>query len=253
MRAVAVGLLAVICLGGSVIAQTNLVSNKKTAVPIPKNPELMAAWEDCDRAADQRAAALRSPQGVNPTSILNPILLLSDLNRQQQMQEALPRRMADIERQRENCYQSAENLMRQREQAQYDQSRDEARGYRRISFETFVLNAKSMARENGKVSLKGVYIPTGDSGVLFAHRNDVAMMRTAGYSDYGLRIPLLTEDASREFRQYLLRCRTDPNTAQWGCPIIVAGRVTICKMSNPLKGQWEAPCISVDDGRAVDQ
>jgi hypothetical protein len=62
-------------------------------------------------------------------------------------------------------------------------------------------------------------------------------------------VPLLTDDASREFRQYLLKCQSNPVSAQGGCSVTVLGHVTICKLSNAFGATREPPCVDVEEGR----
>jgi hypothetical protein len=59
-------------------------------------------------------------------------------------------------------------------------------------------------------------------------------------------VPLLTEDATREFRKVLLHCNNMPV----GCPVAVFGRVTLCEKTT-LIDRNNLPCLSVDDRSAL--
>jgi|GEM_PF-5500637 len=138
----------------------------------------------------------------------------------------------------------------QRVQETRNQERDRASGYQLISVETFMLDGKELSGRSAKVSLRGFYLPAGNIDLLFADQKSVIMVTT--YPDIGgnvPRVPLLTDDASRDLRQYLLRCKADPGAAQIGCPITIIGNVTMCEASGPLGAHRELPCVAVVDGR----
>jgi hypothetical protein len=129
--------------------------------------------------------------------------------------------------------------------------RDEkARGYQRISLETFLLDGKDLAARAAKVSLQGAYLQEGNIGMFFT--NQVAIMKVTQAPQIGRnepRVPLLTDDATRESRQYLLRCRSNPAAAQVGCPITILGHATMCTATGPLGVGQELPCVAVDEAR----
>ena len=54
-----------------------------------------------------------------------------------------------------------------------DQTSDESHGYKRMSLETFVLDAKALTANQSKLSVKGVYVPDGNVGWLLATQGDV--------------------------------------------------------------------------------
>ena len=94
-------------------------------------------------------------------------------------------------------------------------------------------------------------MPDGDVGWLLATQVDVVRARADPATARNvLRIPLLTDDANREFRQYLLECRANPGTVQIGCPIVVSGHASMCHASNALGANLELPCIAVETGRS---
>jgi hypothetical protein len=140
--------------------------------------------------------------------------------------------------------QQAQKAEVRRQQAE----QDEAKGYESISGETFVLDGKDLAAKAAKVSLSGVYIREGNLDVLYADARAVMM------AHQGLRqpsVPLLTDDASREFREHLLTCQSNPASAQMGCPVAVLGRVTTCTLSNAFGAARAEPCVAVEDGRQL--
>jgi hypothetical protein len=131
-----------------------------------------------------------------------------------------------------------------RQQQLEDQAR--AGGYQKTSVETFVLDGRDLAARGSKVSLAGNYLREGNLEVLYADTRAV-LMRTHGVPQPN--VPLLTDDASREFRQHLLRCQSNPGSAQMGCPVTVLGRATMCTLSNAFGGMRESPCVAVDEGQ----
>jgi hypothetical protein len=119
--------------------------------------------------------------------------------------------------------------------------------YRRISVETFVLDGKDLASNAAKVSLGGVYIREGNLDVLYADMRALMMVTQQRLNQPN--VPLLTDNASREFRQHLLTCQSNPASAQMGCSVTVLGGVTSCRLSNALGASREEPCVAVEDGR----
>jgi len=122
------------------------------------------------------------------------------------------------------------------------------KSHQSISLETFLLDGKDLAARSAKVSLQGFYLPQGDAGLFFA--NQTALIMAAGYPEGANtpRLPLLTEDATRDFRQYLLACRSNPASAQIGCPVSIVGYATMCVASGPFSDRRQLPCVSVEDG-----
>jgi hypothetical protein len=109
------------------------------------------------------------------------------------------------------------------------------------------VNSSDLASKAAKIVLSGVYVREGNLDVLYA---DVRALMIAHEGHlHQPSVPLLTDDASREFRQYLLMCQSNPGSAQMSCSVTVLGRVTICKLSNAFGATREEPCVAVDDGR----
>jgi len=204
----------------------------------------------CDNQAARQRDAVLQQKPLDPTSLLSPFLLLNDLDTRRRQQADQPRLLAEIERQRQQCQQQAETAAKRREQEMVNQRRDNQRGYRRISLETFLLDSRDLAARAAKVSLQGAYFPEENIGLLFT--NQAAVAKATMYPEIGRnepRIVLLSDSATRETRQYLLRCRSHPGAAQVGCPITIIGRATICTLASPLGGKRELPCVAVEEGR----
>ena len=119
-------------------------------------------------------------------------------------------------------------------------------GYQRISVETFLLDGGDLAAKAAKVSISGVYVREGNLSVLYADR-DSAMMAARGRTQQP-KVPLLTDNASREFRQVLLMCQSNPANAQGGCPITILGRAEKCQLSNAFGATRDESCIAVEKG-----
>jgi hypothetical protein len=163
--------------------------------------------------------------------------------REQQYQEERKRQEDASRRQQEQ--REAQEVEARRQQAEQAE-RDRTRGYQSITVETFVLDGRDLASKATKVSLSGVYIRQGNLDVLYADVQAAMIANSQGLHQPN--VPLLTDDASREFRQHLLMCQSNPARAQMGCPVTVLGRVTTCKLSNAFGATREEPCVAVEDG-----
>jgi hypothetical protein len=186
---------------------------------------------------------------IEPTSALSPILLLGQLNQRKQQEANQPLLLEQVERQRQQCRKNVIAAATRRTQELMDQKADDARGYKKISFETFALDAKALAASESRISIAGAYVPDGNFEWLFVDQA-AAIQANAGAPNI-TRIPLLTEDATREFRQALLRCKSTPGSDQVGCSTVVSGHVSLCSLTGPLGGGRSLPCIIVENGREV--
>ena len=119
-------------------------------------------------------------------------------------------------------------------------------GYQRISIETFLLDGGDLTATAAKVSISGVYVREGNLSVLYADRGS-AMMASRGRTQQP-KVLLLTDNASREFRQVLLMCQSNPANAQGGCPITILGRAEKCQYSNAFGATRDESCIAVEKG-----
>jgi hypothetical protein len=176
-------------------------------------------------------------------------LLLNDLATRRKQEADQPRLLATIEQQRQQCRQLAEAAAVQRAQETRNQERDRTRGYQRISVETFVLDSKELAGSAAKVSVSGAYLGEGNVGFLYVDTR--AVIIATKYPNLGdqPKVPLLTDGASRQFRQHLLMCQSNPGSAQIGCPATIIGKVAKCTFHNAFGETRESPCINVEDGR----
>ena len=94
------------------------------------------------------------------------------------------------------------------------------------------------------MSIGGTYICRGNFDFLYVDARAVAVEDRLGQQQP--KVSLLTDDASRELRRYLLACQSG---RPLGCPVTVLGRVTTCAVSNAFGARREEPCVAVEDGR----
>jgi hypothetical protein len=143
----------------------------------------------------------------------------------------------------------AENAAAQRAQETRRQEQEIKEGYQRISVEAFLLDGKDLATKSAKISLSGAYL--GDDNISFLFSNARSVILATKYPNLGdqPKVPLLTENATREFRKRLLECRSNPASAQVGCLITVIGRATMCRLQSGFGAEREIPCANVQDGR----
>jgi hypothetical protein len=114
-------------------------------------------------------------------------------------------------------------------------------GYKQISVHDFLLDGRQMANDSSKVALRGYYVRVGDSAYLFQSSGDAVMAHQVTF-DYSSAVPLLTEDADRGTREYLLGCKD-----YFGCPFHLTGHVTMCAKTS-LLGSKDLPCVDVEGG-----
>jgi len=92
------------------------------------------------------------------------------------------------------------------------------------------------------------------SVLLFVWSRQGGSARSSGATDRRFarsELPLLTEDATREFRQILLRCKARPGSNQIGCPAVITGHASQCSLTGPLGSTRSLPCIVVENGREL--
>jgi len=218
-------------------------------MPDANDRTLASDLQNCDRLAQQQSDAAMTLTPVAPVSVLSPILLLNDLNRRKQEEANQPQALQNIEAQRLQCRQNAQMASAQRAQERDNEQQDDAQGYKRISVETFELDARTLAANQSRVSLKGAYLSDGNVAWLLPGQLDVIrVLHEPGAARTVSKVPLLTDDAGRELRQQLLRCRANPNAQ---CSLVVRGHVTTCQSTTSLGAQLEMPCVAVETGRMV--
>ena len=169
-----------------------------------------------------------------PLQPMMPILMASDMISKSNT----------IENKRQNCHQQAidsrianEQNRRVAEQERQIADQDSQRGFKQVSFEAFQLDAQTMIGE--KLSITGILRRSGYIDVLYANVVDAYNQGTA------FAVPLLTENATRDFRQRLLACRSEYSN----CQVTILGRVTNCTVTNMLGVHRDDYCIEAIDGR----
>jgi hypothetical protein len=115
-----------------------------------------------------------------------------------------------------------------------------------LAVESFVLDGRDLAARTTKLALTGVYIREGNLDVLYADMRGLMMTRQGVNQP---NVSLLTDHASREFREHLLKCQSDIGSAQRGCAVSVLGRATTCTLTNAFGTARKEPCVAVEDER----
>jgi thiamine kinase-like enzyme len=115
-----------------------------------------------------------------------------------------------------------------------------------ITVETFALDGRDLAAIDREVTLTGVYLREGNFDVLYASRQAAMMANQQGLHQPN--VLLLTDDASRDFRQTLLRCQSNHVDARFGCPVAISGRATMCTLTSAFGASRKEPCVAVEDG-----
>jgi hypothetical protein len=120
--------------------------------------------------------------------------------------------------------------------------RDEAaRGYRAVTFRDVFLDGKIHAENDTKVSISGFYKLYGRHNQRLHSSYDAFMMqKTQNIEPYY--IGLITEDASRNMRDYLLRC-------VGGCNVTILGRIGRCVENNIFGRMSQDVCVIAEDMR----
>jgi len=113
----------------------------------------------------------------------------------------------------------------------------ETRGYENIaSVKDLILDGKDLANRNAKIQVVGIYRKMGGTSVLYASILD-------SYQNNDNYIPILTDDAQRALREYLLNFLCESNS---GCQIDVGGHMTMCEPTNLLLAGTSMPCLDVE-------
>jgi hypothetical protein len=125
-------------------------------------------------------------------------------------------------------------------EAQADQ---EARGFKAMSFDDFVLDGQKLADSETKVAVSGVYKKVGGLTLLFPDAMTVLQQR------WNVGLPVwITDEASRKVRQFLLT-QCDRDMVGRGCQITLQGSATMCTIhSTTGNSDVPTPCIKVEDG-----
>lgn len=231
--------------------QGSTIASRSTP-PSSDDKILASDLQNCDWLARQQSNAAMTLTPVAPVSVLSPILLLNDLNKRKQEEENQPVALANIEGQRLQCRQNAQSVAAQRARERDNEFQDESQGYKRISVETFELDAKTLAANQSKISLKGVYLSDGNVGWLLPTQVDVIRALTDPAAARAVsKVLLITDNADRDLRQQLVRCRTNPLATMAQCSVVIRGHVSTCQSTTTLGTQLEMVCVAVETGRLV--
>jgi hypothetical protein len=111
------------------------------------------------------------------------------------------------------------------------------KGYTPITFQDLILDKKDLASSGTKIALHGFYKPIG--------RNEI-LLRSDNLDDEE-RIVLLTDNAERDTRKFLLVCRENANS----CPVTVLGTVVKCASTDKYGAKSAELCFTVDDSWSV--
>lgn len=121
--------------------------------------------------------------------------------------------------------------------------------YQSVSVEEFATDGAKLAAAGAKVTMAGAYILQGNREMLYA---DVQAIIRMGYASKGgiqSTVPLLTHEASDQFRRRVLACQTDPSASKVGCSVRIRGIATLCPVTIASGESREAPCVKVEDGK----
>jgi hypothetical protein len=115
--------------------------------------------------------------------------------------------------------------------------------------EDFATNGVKLAAAGARVSMPGAYILQGNREMLFADVQAIIRMRYAPKVGIQPTVPLLTHDASDQFRRRVLACQTDPSASNVGCTVKIRGIATLCTVTIASGDTREEPCVNVEDGK----
>jgi flagellar biosynthesis GTPase FlhF len=128
-------------------------------------------------------------------------------------------------------------------------AQDREHGYQTISVKDFVLDGQKLASNGAKVSIGGLYTRRDNRGnISYLYADRVDLMTTDRSNIYKPAVRLLTDKASREFREKLLTCDSS-SLYQLSCWVTVLGHATPCSISNAFGTTREELCVEVEDGR----
>jgi uncharacterized protein YecT (DUF1311 family) len=130
----------------------------------------------------------------------------------------------------------AELQQRYEEQISERVRREKEQGYKPISFDDFVLDRKELSIKKSKVAIHGFYIKEGHIELVsrtpkFVRDKD---------DDW---IPILTEQADRDSRKFLLGCRAE----HADCPVTLLGYISNCERSDLYGTKVDMQCLFVED------
>jgi TPR repeat protein/uncharacterized protein YecT (DUF1311 family) len=250
---------------GNVPAQASLGDMYFNGQGVPQNYAEAAKWYL--KAADQGDAAAQSNLGViyqrgqwgAPQDYAEALkwyrrsadqgnaIAQDNLGVMYSEDHGVPQDFAEAERWFRKAADQGNSLAQDHLAAQHVRAAQE-HGYRRITFDDFMLDGRELAANSAKVSVEGVYVKQGEIEMLFPSLLAIAIARETIRLDAG--IGVLTNDATRSVRKFLLDCRNNPIGAQMGCSLTVIGRAGMCTRTT-LVGSTDLPCLVVEDGAAT--
>ena len=224
-----------------------------TLTPIPTEAQssllsgMSQEWNQCDKLAGAYLVGCHPPTD-DPC---DPTYAGYHVN---QTTAAIARQQCAEERQQQQQQQQTEIEQQHRQAAAQEAARRDlfeqqkavakavTQGYRLIpTVKDLILDGKPLAKTGAKIQISGRYKKVGDSERLYGSLPD-AIQSDDNY------VSLLTDDAERSFREYLLNplCQAQFG-AQVGCPIAVGGHVTMChRLAAEFANYPAEPCLSVE-------
>ena len=121
--------------------------------------------------------------------------------------------------------------------------------YQSLSVQDFATDGTELATARGKVSMTGAYILQGNREMLYPDVQAIIRMKYGPKTAIQATVPLLTNDASAQFRRRVLACRTDSSASEVGCTIKIRGTATLCPLTLASGDTREVPCVNVEDGK----
>lgn len=128
---------------------------------------------------------------------------------------------------------------------QKDANADEVKGYKRIEFSDFDIDAGRKLRYGTKVAIAGAYKVRGQLEMLT--ENLITLQ-----NDNGVDIVLITKDAVRDTRQALIKMRNGVCGMGGYCKITVLGYVSQCDITWVGRAYRKTACLVLDEIRTGD-
>jgi hypothetical protein len=123
-------------------------------------------------------------------------------------------------------------------------------GYNPTSINDFKLDGRELTSSQAKIAIAGVYVKRGQVELLFPSTIAALISHETGADDTA--IAIVTDDAARAIRQYLLNCVGNYSTSISGCALTVMGHASVCTRTT-LLGANDEPCVIVEHGWHIDQ
>jgi hypothetical protein len=153
------------------------------------------------------------------------------LQEQRQAEEAQQQQREVSQERQQQAAQAADEQRRAEEKAA-------GRGYVLVSsIKDLMLDGRELANRNAKIQIVGIYRKIGDVELLYGSQLDA-------YQSDDSFVPVLTDDAQRDLREYLLNysCKSEV-----GCRIDVGGHMMMCRNLSALYQNYPArPCLNIE-------